>query len=145
MTPKERAEKSAAAMWRGDRASEWFGMALVEVDEGRAVMALTVQAHHANGHGICHGGVTFSLADSAFAFACNSRNQSAVAQQNQITYLAPARVGETLTAVATETSKSGRSGITDVVVTSDNGVKIAVFRGLSRAIKGTLFEEEDAT
>ena len=145
MTPKERAEKSAAAMWEGDRASDWFGMTLVGIDEGRAIMSLTVQEHHANGHGMCHGGVIFSLADSAFAFACNSRNQSTVAQQNQITYLAPAHVGETLTATATETSRSGRSGITDVVVTSDSGAKIAVFRGLSRAIRGTLFEEEDAT
>lgn len=143
MTPKERAERSAAAMWEGDRASEWFGMELVEVDEGRAVLSLEVKDHHANGHGICHGGVTFSLADSAFAFACNSRNQSTVAQQNQITYLAPARIGETLIATASETSLSGRSGITDVVVTTDAGTKVAVFRGLSRAIRGTLFTEEE--
>lgn len=143
MTPKERAERSAAALQSGDRASEWFGMTLVEVDEGRAVMSLQVQDHHANGHGICHGGVTFSLADSAFAFACNSRNQSTVAQQNQITYLAPARIGEVLTATATETSRTGRSGITDVTVTTDSGTKVAMFRGLSRTIKGTLFEEEE--
>ena len=141
MTPKERAERSAAAMWDGDRASEWFGMKLVEIDEGHAVLSLTVQPHHANGLGICHGGVTFALADSAFAFACNSRNQSTVAQQNQITYLAPAKIGETLIATATETSLSGRSGVTDVSVETDDGQKVAVFRGLSRAVKGVLFEE----
>ena len=143
MTPKKRAEKSAAALWSGDRATEWFGMRLDEVDEGRAVLSMTVQPHHANGHGTCHGGVIFSLADSAFAFACNSRNQSTVAQQNQITYLAPAQVGDVLTATAKETSRSGRSGITDVSVMAQNGVNVAVFRGLSRTIKGTLFDEEE--
>jgi acyl-CoA thioesterase len=141
VTPKERAEQSAAAMWAGDRASEWFGMKLVDIDEGRAVLSLIVQPHHANGLGICHGGVTFSLADSAFAFACNSRNQSTVAQQNQITYLAPAKIGETLIAIANETSLSGRSGVTDVIVETESGKKIAVFRGLSRAVQGTLFDE----
>ena len=145
MTPKERAEKSAAALWSGDRATEWFGMTLEEVDEGSAVISLKVQPHHANGHGICHGGVTFSLADSAFAFACNSRNQATVAQQNQITYLAPAKIGDTLIARAVETTLAGRSGITDVTIETENGAKIAVFRGLSRAIKGTLFEEGDTT
>lgn len=143
MTPKERAEKSAAALWVGDRATEWFGMELVEVDEGRAVIALDVKPHHANGHGICHGGVTFALADSAFAFACNSRNQATVAQQNQITYLAPVRLGDRMIATAIETTLVGRSGVTDVVIETENGVKVAVFRGLSRAIKGNLFEEED--
>jgi acyl-CoA thioesterase len=141
MTSKERAEKSAAAMWAGDRATEWFGMELLDVDEGSAVMALRVQPHHANGHGICHGGVTFALADSAFAFACNSRNQSTVAQQNQITYLAPAQVGDRLIATASEVTLAGRSGITDVVVETEAGVRVAVFRGLSRAIRGTVFEE----
>jgi acyl-CoA thioesterase len=143
MTPKEIAEKSASALWTGDRASEWFGMELVDVDEGCATLSLTVQPHHANGHGICHGGVTFSLADSAFAFACNSRNQVTVAQQNQITYLAPARIGDKLMARAAETTLTGRSGVTDVTVETDTGTKIAVFRGLSRAIKGTLFDVGD--
>lgn len=141
MTAKERAERSAAAMWSDDRASDWFGMQLVEVDEGRAVLSLTVAAQHVNGHGICHGGVTFSLADSAFAFACNSRNQATVAQHNTITYIAPARLGDTLTATAHEVSLAGRSGITDVTVTNQSGQRIAEFRGASRAIKGQLFTE----
>ena len=72
MTPTERAKKSAAAMWSSDWASQWMGMTLVAVDEGRAVLSLTIEKHHCNGHGMCHGGVTFSLADTCFAFACNS-------------------------------------------------------------------------
>jgi len=141
MTPDTRARRSAAAMWADDNASPWFGMELVEVSEGHATLALTVQPQHANGHGICHGGVTFSLADSAFAFACNSRNQNTVAQTNTITYVAPGRIGDRLTATAREISLTGRSGIYDVTVTNQTGTVIAEFRGNSRAIKGQLFEE----
>ena len=111
------------------------------MDEGRAVLQMTVREDHANGHGICHGGITFALADSAFAFACNSRNQSTLAQHNMISYLAPGRLGDVLTATATEVSLTGRSGIYDVTITNQNGTKIAEFRGFSRAIKGQLFEE----
>lgn len=141
MTPKERAERSCAAMWASDNASKWAGMEIAEVDEGKAVLQLTVEAHHCNGHGICHGGVTFMLADSAFAFACNSRNQSTVAQSNSITYTAPGRLGDRLTADAREISLTGRSGIYDVTVKNQDDLVIAEFRGLSRAIKGHLFEE----
>lgn len=141
MTPKERAEKSSAAMWSSDNASKWAGMEIAEVDAGRAVLQLTVEARHCNGHGICHGGVTFMLADSAFAFACNSRNQATVAQSNSITYTAPGRLGDRLTADAREVSLTGRSGIYDVTVKNQDDLVIAEFRGLSRAIKGHLFEE----
>jgi acyl-CoA thioesterase len=141
MTPKQRAEKSAEAMWASDNASKWAGMAIAAVDEGCATLELTVEPHHCNGHGICHGGVTFMLADSAFAFACNSRNQSTVAQSNSITFTAPGRLGDRLVAQASEVSLSGRSGIYDVTVENQNGQMIAVFRGLSRAIKGQLFDE----
>ena len=144
MTPKERARKSADAMWSDDRASGWFGMELLEVDEGTAMMALTVQSHHVNGNNICRGGVTFSLADSAFAVACNSRNQASIAQQNTISYIAPARLGDRLTATACEVRLSGRSsGITDVRVVNHDRQTIAEFRGASRAINGQLFSEED--
>jgi phenylacetic acid degradation protein PaaD len=105
------------------------------------VVLAAVAERHANGHGICHGGITFALADSAFAFACNSRNQSTVAQHNMISYLAPGRLGDVLTATATELSLTGRSGIYDVKVTNQNAIVIAEFRGFSRAIKGQLFEE----
>ena len=141
MTPKERAQKAADAMWSPDKASKWMDMTLEDVDEGTATMSLVVQPHHCNGHGICHGGVTFSLADSTFAFACNSRNQSTVAQQNTITYLAPGYEGDRLTAEAREVSLKGRSGVYDITVTNQKGETIALFRGHSRAIKGTLFDE----
>ncbi|MDX8352962.1 hydroxyphenylacetyl-CoA thioesterase PaaI [Cognatiyoonia sp. IB215182] len=141
MTPQDRAARSAQAMWSDDRASPWFGMELVSVGEGTATLSLKVQPHHTNGHGICHGGVTFALADSAFAFACNSRNQATVAQHNTITYIAPARLDDTLTATAREVSLNGRSGLYDVTVTRQDGEVVAEFRGCSRAIRGTLFEE----
>ncbi len=141
MTPKQRAEKSAAAMWADDHASKWAGMEISHMDEGTATLQLTVAQHHCNGHGICHGGVTFMLADSAFAFACNSRNQSTVAQHNVISFTAPGRLGDQLTATAREVSLSGRNGIYDVTVTNQKGQTIAEFRGMSRAIKGQLFDE----
>ena len=141
MTPKERAQKSAETMWNNDQASAWFGMRIDEIDEGFAVLSLTVEKKHTNGHGICHGGVTFALADSAFAFACNSRNQSTVAQHNTISYTAAVKLGDVLTATAKEISLIGRSGIYDVEVTNQEGLAVAQFRGCSRAIRGTLFEE----
>ena len=142
MDAATRAAKAAKAMWDADRASAWVGMELVAGDEATATMGLTVVAHHCNGHGICHGGVTFMLADSAFAFACNSRNQSTVAQSNTISFVAPAHEGDRLTAFAREVSLTGRSGIYDVSVTNQDGVTIAEMRGLSRAIRGQLFDEE---
>jgi acyl-CoA thioesterase len=141
MTPDEIARKSAETMWSQDHASQWMGLELKTVTEGKASIEMTVQRHHCNGHGMCHGGVIFTLADSAFAFACNSRNQVTVAQHNTITYIASGRLGDRLTARATEISLTGRSGITDVQVTNQSGVLIAEFRGLSRAIKGTVFNE----
>jgi len=141
MTPKERAEKSAAAMWSGDEASKWFGMQIDEIDEGRAVLSMTVKPEHCNGHGTCHGGVSFSLADSAFAFACNSRNKNTVGQHTFMSYLAPGYAGDRLTATATEISLTGRSGIYDVKVSNQDGTVIAEFRGVSRTINGQHFEE----
>ena len=142
MTPQERAEKSAAAMWATDSASAWFGFSLDAVGEGTAVMSMTVEKQHCNGHGTCHGGVSFSLADSTFAFACNSRNRVTVAQHNLISYLAPGRLGDRLTATAVEV-RAGRSGIYDVTVANQDGKVIAEFRGFSRTIDGTLFEEDE--
>ncbi|MDG1936675.1 MAG: hydroxyphenylacetyl-CoA thioesterase PaaI [Paracoccaceae bacterium] len=141
MTPRERAKKSCEAMWKNDRSSQWFGMQIEDADEGSATLSLVVQKHHTNGHGMCHGGVTFMLADSAFAFACNSRNQASVAQHNSITYIAPANLGDTLTATAREVSLVGKSGIYDVNVSNQDNLNIAEFRGSSRSIRGHLFEE----
>ena len=141
MTPDQRAKKSAETMWQSDDASKWIGMAIVKVSEACATLELTVEQHHCNGHGMCHGGIIYTLADSAFAFACNSRNQSTVAQHNTITYLAPGQLNDRLTAQATETSLEGRTGIYDVEVTNQNGMVIAQFRGCSRTVKGQIFEE----
>ena len=142
MNADERANLSAAAMWADDNASKWFGMELENISEGRAVMALTVTKNHCNGHKICHGGVTFALADSAFAFACNSYNQITLAQQNQITYVSPGHVDERLVAEAVEVSRTGRSGTYDVTVRGADGRIVALMRGLSRTVKGQTFPEE---
>ncbi len=142
MTPQTRAEKSAAAMWATDKASQNLDMRIDHIAPGNATLSMPVADTMLNGHGICHGGYIFTLADSAFAFACNSYNQLVVAQQNQITYLAPGKAGERLTATAVEQSRAGRSGVYDVTVTGDDGRTIALFRGLSRTMKGQHFEEE---
>ncbi len=141
LSARERADRVGAAMMQADAASREIGLELEEIDAGRAVMGLTLEPRHMNGHGICHGGIIFALADSCFAFACNSRNQATVAQHCMVSYLAPGRVGDRLTAHATEVSQAGRSGIYDVTVTNQKGEVIAEFRGFSRTIKGRLFDE----
>ncbi len=141
MTPQERATKSSNALWMNDHAAQWVGISVVSVCEGQSELTLEVAQHHCNGHGICHGGITFTLADTAFAYACNSRNQATVAQHNTISFIAPGHVGDTLTATATEISLTGRSGIYDIRVTNQDGKVIAEMRGMSRAIKGQLFTE----
>jgi acyl-CoA thioesterase len=140
MTPQQLAEACAAAMWAEDRASAGLGMAITRVAPGEAELTMTVEPRMVNGHGICHGGFIFTLADSAFAFACNSFNRRAVAQSNSITYLRPAKLGDVLRASAVQAANAGRSGITDVVVTDQDGRQIALFRGLSRSIEGHLVE-----
>ena len=144
MTPEERANRSAAAMRTKDRAADWFGHEIVAVGPGTATLRMRVAEHHLNGHAICHGGVIFTLADTAFAYACNSHNRLVVAQHNTISYLAPGKPGEVLTAEAVEVSRAGRSGIYDVTVTGEDGRKVALFRGASRQIDGQHFEEGDA-
>ena len=142
MTPEARASRCAEVMFAKDAASAGLGMEITAVGPGSATLTMIVRPDMLNGHGICHGGFIFALADSAFAFACNSYNQLTVAQQNQITYLSPGQAGEQLIAEASETSRSGRSGIYDVTVTGADGRKVALFRGLSRSIKGQHFPEE---
>lgn len=140
MTPQQLAEACAEALWAEDRASAGLGMRITRIAPGEAELTMAVQERMVNGHGICHGGFIFALADSAFAFACNSFNRRAVAQSNTITYLRPARLGETLTAHAVQSASAGRSGITDVTVSDTAGRAIALFRGLSRTIEGHLLE-----
>ena len=141
MTPQERAEKSANAMWSTDDASAWLGMSLAEVGPGFAITKLTVRKHHTNGHNICHGGIIFSLADSAFAFACNSYNKLVVAQHNTISFIKPGNLGDELTATAREISLTGRNGIYDVQVTRADGSVVAEMRGCSRQVSGQHFDE----
>lgn len=141
MTPQDRATKSSEALWEGDHAARWLGITVVSVGEGTSVLNLKVEPHHCNGHGMCHGGITFALADTAFAYACNSRNQATVAQHNTISFIAPGQVGDVLTASAHEVSLAGRSGIYDIRVANQDGTTIAEMRGMSRAIKGPLFPE----
>ncbi len=141
MTDQERAERSAAAMWENDNASKGMGMQIDRIEPGAATLSMTVEKHHTNGHAICHGGFIFTLADSAFAFACNTYNKVTVAQHCTINFLAPARLADRLTATAQERHLQGRSGIYDIEVTNQEGSVIAQFRGMSRTIKGELFEE----
>ena len=122
----------ARAMWDADRASRGLGMHLDAVAPGRARLSMAISESMANGHGICHGGFIFTLADSAFAFACNSHGLHALAQHCAITYIRPAHCGETLVAEAHERHLGARSGIYDVRVTGGNDSVVAEFRGHSR-------------
>jgi acyl-CoA thioesterase len=122
-------------MWAEDRASRGLGMRLDEVAPGHARLSMTVTEAMANGHGICHGGFIFALADSTMAFAANPRGDAAVAQHAAITFVRPAQVGEVLLAEAVERMHVGRSGIYDVRVSTDQGELVAEFRGHTRTIR----------
>lgn len=137
--PEEIAQVSAEGMWAGDRASAGLGMTLDAIGPGYATMSMEVTAAMTNGHDIAHGGFIFALADSAFAFACNSRGDKAVAQHCSIVYIRPGRRGERLVAVAHEVSLQGRSGVYDVSVSAGDET-LAEFRGLSRTVGGSWLE-----
>ncbi len=137
MTPQEIAEGSAREMWNGDSASQRLGMALDHIAPGEATLSMSITESMSNGHGNCHGGYIFTLADSAFAFACNSYNDVVVGQHCSVTYLKPVRLGDRLTATAREVARQGRSGIYDVHITNQDGLHVAEFRGHSRTVKGT--------
>ncbi|MGB7297991.1 MAG: hydroxyphenylacetyl-CoA thioesterase PaaI [Burkholderiaceae bacterium] len=134
------AQAAARAMWADDTASQSLGMQLLSVEPGRASMKMTVRPDMTNGHGMCHGGFIFLLADSTFAFACNSHNQRAVAASAEIHFLSSAQRNDVLNAVASETHRAGRSGVYDIRVTNQSGNLIAVFRGKSATIKGEIVE-----
>jgi acyl-CoA thioesterase len=137
----ELASRVAAAMWADDSASAGLGMRLVSVSDGTAELEMTVRDDMVNGHGIAHGGFIFSLADSAFAFACNSRNLVTVAQACDIVFIAPAQRGDLLTAEARERMQYGKNGIYDVTVRRGDDV-IAEFRGRSRQLSGSIIKED---
>ena len=143
--PHTLANQAAQAMWSRDQAAQGLGMQLVSVSPGRATLRMGVRADMVNGHQICHGGLIFTLADTAFAYACNSYNQNTVASGCNIDFLAPAREGQTLEAVAIERSAAGRTGVYDVEVRVVDGGAVALFRGKSYRIKGEViagFEQE---
>jgi acyl-CoA thioesterase len=127
----------AGALYARDSAAQRLGIEVRHCGPGEAVLTMTVQDTMLNGHGICHGGFIFSLADTAFAYACNSGNELTVAQHCSIDFLRPARAGERLTATAREVERRPRSGVYDVTVTGADGERVALFRGLARSRPGT--------
>jgi len=135
-TPQQLAEQVRDAMWVGDHATKMLGMVITEIGPGRAVIQMTVRQDMLNGHAICHGGLITTLADSAFAFACNSYNELTVASGFTVDLLAPGRLGDMLTATAKEVSKAGRTGVYDIEVNNQRGERIAVFRGRSYTMRG---------
>jgi acyl-CoA thioesterase len=138
------ARACADAMWAEDATSRGLGIELIAVEPGSAVLLMVVGPEMVNWHNTCHGGFIYLLADTAFGYACNSRNQRMVAQHCSITYLNPAQRGDRLTAQAIERQRAKRSGIYDVAVTRADGTPIAEFRGHARAIDGTLLPESAA-
>ena len=140
--PQALAEMAGQAMFERDPASQALGMRLVEIRPGYACMTMTIRADMLNGHATCHGGFIFALADSAFAFACNSHNNVTVAAGCQVDYLAPGREGDVLTAEGVEQALSGKSGVYDVRVTNQDGKVIALFRGKSHRITGHVVDIE---
>jgi acyl-CoA thioesterase len=145
-SPDQLARACAEAMWQDDNASRGLGMEILEITAGRAKLAMTIKPDMVNGHGIAHGGFIFTLADSAFAFACNSHNERTVAAHGNISFIKPGKLGDRLVATAREISRAGRSGIYDISVTADS-TPIAELRGHSRTVGGALvpMAETDST
>lgn len=135
------AERAVEALWRGDAASQGLGMQVESRGPGRAEVSMRVRPDMVNGHGICHGGLVFALADSAFAFACNSHGDNTVAAGAAIEFLKPAREGDVLRAAAAERWRAGRSGIYEIEVRNQQGDLVALFRGRSHQIAGRLIDE----
>lgn len=134
--PQETADFVRESMLASDRATQALGMRVGVVTTGSATVTMTVRENMLNGHAICHGGLIATLADSAFAFACNAGNELTVASGFSIDFLAPAKLGDVLTAEAIEVSRAGRTGVYDVGVINQRGERVAVFRGRSYAVKG---------
>ena len=138
--PDALARRVGASMYAKDRASRGLGMQLASIAPGRAEMTMTVRADMLNGHRICHGGFIFLLADSTFAFACNSYDRNTVAQGCTIDYLAPAHEGDVLRAIGVERSRKGRTGVYDIEVRNQDGATVALFRGKSYRIDGHVLD-----
>lgn len=144
-TPEEDAlaTKVAQEMVKNEGTGPALGIEILSVAKGYARLSMTVQKMMLNGHGSAHGGMIFTLADTAFAYACNSRNVTTVAQHASITFLSPGQNGELLTAEAVEQSQAGRSGVYQVTVRGEDGRKVALFQGLSRSIRGHVIDVDD--
>lgn len=135
-SPQAVADAVRDTMWRNDRASKALGMCVQAVGPGTAVLSMTVREDMLNGHDICHGGLITTLADSAFAFGCNSHNEVTVASGFNVDLVAPARLGDVLTATCSELNRAGRTGVYDIEVKNQRGDRIALFRGRSYTLKG---------
>ncbi|WP_374562255.1 hydroxyphenylacetyl-CoA thioesterase PaaI [Ideonella sp.] len=134
--PQRLAEAVRDAMWRDDRASKALGMRVLAIGPGTATLSMTVRDDMLNGHDICHGGLITTLADSTFAFACNAYNEVTVASGFDVNLVTAARLGDVLTATASEVNKAGRTGVYDIDVRNQRGERVAAFRGRSYTLKG---------
>lgn len=142
MTEKDVAKKCRDTMWANDNASQDMGMTVDVAGPGAARAQFDVRKNMVNGHDICHGGYIFALADSAFAFACNTYNQVTVASGATIEFVRPARLGDRLTATASEAHRGGRTGIYDIVVTNQDDELVAIFRGRSYATREPVYQSD---
>lgn len=142
MNDREIAQKCRDTMWQKDVASQEMGMTVEVTEPGSAEAAFEVRRDMVNGYDICHGGYIFALADSAFAFACNSYNNITVAAGASIEFVRPARRGDRLRAVATERHRGGRTGVYDIVVTNQDDDVVAIFRGRSYATREPVFQSD---
>jgi acyl-CoA thioesterase len=135
------AERSVEALWRGDAVSQGLGMQVEARGPGHATVSMRVRPDMVNGHGICHGGLVFALADSAFAFACNSYGDSTVAAGASIEFLKRVHEGDVLQAAATERWRAGRAGIYEIEVRNQRGELVALFRGRSHQVSGRVIDD----
>jgi acyl-CoA thioesterase len=136
MSPQQVAEATRDAMWKDDRASKMLGLSVTAIGPGTSTVTMTVREDMLNGHDICHGGLITTLADSAFAFACNAYNELTVASGFDVNIVATGKLGDVMTATAREVSKAGRTGVYDIDVRNQRGELIAAFRGRSYTVKG---------
>ena len=143
LTPEQVARRCAEIMWPDDHAARGLGMRIVDVGPGTAQLTMAVRSEMVNGHGICHGGFIFAVADSTFAYACNSFNHRTVAAGVDINFLAPAHLGDILTARGHARQQGSRGGVYDIEVTNQADKLVAVFRGRAARIKGHFFDPDE--
>lgn len=142
LTPQQLAQACADAMFARDQASQKLGIQIESIAPGRALLTMTVDERMIQGHGNCHGGYLFTLADSAFAFSCNTYDRATVASGCTIEYIRPAQLGDTLIATAEERTRGSRTGVYDITITNQNGKTVALFRGKSFEVNGTIRQQE---